>query len=275
TNGYNQDIVGKKITDEIIQKGIKSGNSVDSTYIKSNSGDRILVRVEPLTNKDNEIAGVIYLETSLENVYGQLANINDIFLKGSIIALVISALIGILVARAITKPILEMRRQAQKMARGDFSQKVNVYGSDEISQLAVTFNHLNDRLKHSMATIEKERSKLSSVLANMSEGVIATDNKGQITLINEAAGKLLGKNQNLIEHLEIEGKVLGMTELQESGSIILDFTTDNTFLVRANFSTIVDDYENLSGFITVLSDVTEEERIENERREFVSNVSHE
>src|SRR5699024_1283878 len=47
TNGYNQDIVGKKITDEIIQKGIKSGNSVDSTYIKSNSGDRILVRVEP------------------------------------------------------------------------------------------------------------------------------------------------------------------------------------------------------------------------------------
>src|SRR5690625_7049507 len=66
-----------------------------------------------------------------------------------------------------------------------------------------------------------------------------------------------------------------MTELQEIISIILDFTTDNTFLVRANFSTIFDDYENLSGFITVLSDVTEEERIEKERREFVSNVSHE
>src|SRR5699024_2518043 len=118
-------------------------------------------------------------------------------------------------------------------------------------------------------------------LANMSEGVIATDNKGQITLIKEAAGKLLGNNpnylinQNLIEHLELEGKVVGMTELQESGSIILDFTTDNNFLVRAHFSTIYNDDENLSGFITVLSDVTEEERIEKERREFVSNVSHE
>ncbi len=281
TNDYNQDIVGKKITDEIIQKGIKSGTSVDSTYIKSNSGDRILVRIEPIINKEREVTGVIYLETSLENVYGQLANINDIFFKGSIIALVISVLIGILVARAITKPIIEMRRQAQKMARGDFSQKVNVYGSDEISQLAVTFNHLNDRLKHSMATIEKERSKLSSVLANMSEGVIATDNRGQITLINEAAGKLLGKNpnylinQSLLEHLELEGKVVGMTELQESGSIILDFSTEEIFLVRANFSTIFDDYEKVSGFITVLSDVTEEERIESERREFVSNVSHE
>lgn len=281
TNDYNQDIVGKKITDEIIQKGIKSGTSVDSTYIKSNSGDRILVRIEPIINKEREIMGVIYLETSLESVYGQLANINDIFLKGSIIALVISVLIGILVARAITKPIIEMRRQAQKMARGDFSQKVNVHGSDEISQLAVTFNHLNDRLKHSLATIEKERSKLSSVLANMSEGVIATDNKGQITLINEAAGKLLGRNpnylinQSLLKYLELEDKVDGMTELQESGSIILDFSTEEIFLVRANFSTIFDDYEKVSGFITVLSDVTEEERIESERKEFVSNVSHE
>lgn len=281
TNDYNQDIVGKKITDEIIQKGIKSGTSVDSTYIKSKTGDRILVRVEPILDKDRQIRGVVYLETSLEGVYTQLSNINDIFLKGSIIALIISVLIGILVARAITKPIIEMRRQAQKMARGDFSQKVNVYGSDEISQLAVTFNHLNDRLKHSIATIEKERSKLSSVLANMSEGVIATDNEGQITLINEAAGKLLGKNpnylinQSLIEHLELEEKVLGMSELQEGGSIILDFSTEEIYLVRANFSTIYDDYDKVSGFITVLSDVTEEEKIERERREFVSNVSHE
>src|SRR5699024_4735022 len=281
TNDYNQDIVGKKITDEIIQKGIKSGTSVDSTYIKSKTGDRILVRVEPILDKDRQITGVVYLETSLESVYTQLSKINDIFLKGSIIALIISVLIGILVARAITKPIIEMRRQAQKMARGDFSQKVNVYGSDEISQLAVTFNHLNDRLKHSMATIEKERSKLSSVLANMSEGVIATDNKGQITLINEAAGKLLGRNpnylinQSLLKYLELEDKVDGMTELQESGSIILDFSTEEIFLVRANFSTIFDDYEKVSGFITVLSDVTEEERIESERKQFVSNVSHE
>ena len=282
TNDYiNKDIIGKKITDEIVQKGIKSGTALDSTLLKRKTGDRIFVRVEPITNKSREVVGVIYLETSLESVYGQLSNINDIFLKGSVIALVVSVLIGVLVARAITKPIIEMRRQAQTMARGDFSQKVKVYGSDEISQLAVTFNHLNDRLKHSMATIEKERSKLSSVLANMTEGVIATDNEGKITLINEAAGKLLGKdpnyliNQSLLENLELEEKILDMTELQESGSIILDFSEEDIYLVRANFSTIYDDYDKISGYITVLSDVTEEEKVERERREFVSNVSHE
>src|SRR5699024_7023594 len=131
---------------------------------------------------------------SLEGVYSQLQNINDIFFKGSILAISVSALLGILVARTITRPIIQMRRQAQLMAKGDFSQKVEVYGSDEISHLAETFNNLNDRLKHSMAKIEKEQRKLSSILSNMSDGVIATDIHGNINLVNEAAGQLLGRN---------------------------------------------------------------------------------
>src|SRR5699024_7667276 len=108
---------------------------------------------------------------------------------GSGIALIVSILLGILVARAITKPIVEMRTQAQTMARGDFSQKVKVYGKDEISQLAVTFNHLNDRLKHSIATTEHEKRKLRSVLEKRSEEIIAKKKKGEIPIINETAGQ--------------------------------------------------------------------------------------
>src|SRR5699024_1892376 len=186
TNDYlNLDAIGKKITEPIVQRSIKFNTSLDSTLLNQKTGERIFVRVEPIMDPDDNVQGVIYLEASLEGVYGQLQDINEIFFKGSLIALVVSVVLGILVARAITRPILEMRRQAQTMARGDFSQKVQVYGNDEISQLAVTFNHLNDRLKHSMASTEKEQRKLTSVLENMSEGVIATDKRGEITLINE------------------------------------------------------------------------------------------
>src|SRR5699024_1240119 len=142
-----------------------------------------------------------------------IQGINSIFLKGSVIALFVSVLLGVLVARAITKPIVQMRRQAQTMARGDFSQKVKVYGTDEISQLAVTFNHLNDRLKHSMARIGNEQLKLSSVLENMPEGVIATDESGEINLINEAAGHLFNRhtthliNKSIVELLQNEALV--------------------------------------------------------------------
>jgi len=286
TNDYlNQDIIGKKITEDIVQRAIKFKTSQDNTFFNSKTGERIFVQVEPIHDETDNVQGAIYFEVSLEGVYGQLQKINEVFLKGSIIALVVSILLGILVARAITKPIVEMRRQAQTMARGDFSQKVKVYGTDEISQLAVTFNHLNDRLKHSMATTEKEQRKLSLVLENMTEGVIATDNKGEITLINEAAGKLFNRNPNsliskdLLQLLGLDEKVKDIIELQESGSVIIDFSDgDEVFFVRADFSAIYDNHQALnqiSGYIAVLSDVTEEEKIEQERKEFVSNVSHE
>lgn len=285
TNDYlNQDAIGKKINEPIVQRSIKFGTSHDSTLLNRKTGERIFVRVVPITDRDENVQGVIYLETSLENVYGQLQDINEIFFKGSVIALVVSVILGILVARAITKPIIEMRRQAQTMARGDFTQKVQVYGTDEISQLAVTFNHLNDRLKHSMATIEQEQRKLSSVLENMSETVIATDKHGEILLTNEAAGRLFNQNPNkliskdLLKLLELDEKVEDILELQESGSVVLDFSTDDEVsFVRANFTAIYDDekLKKPSGLIAVLSDVTEDEKVDRERRAFVSNVSHE
>lgn len=285
TNDYlNPDIVGKKTTEEFIQRAIKFGTSDDRQVLNDITGERTFVRVEPIYNKDSNVDGVIYLETSLEGVYGQISKINEIFLRGSLIALVISVILGVFMARAFTKPVVEMRKQAQTMARGDFSQKVKVYGNDEISQLAVTFNHLNDRLKHSMAAIEQEQRKLSSVLENMTEGVIASDIKGEITLVNEAAGRIFGENpnglisKNMLQFFELDEKAVSITELWETGSLVLDFSDDEQeFLIRANFSPVYDDYKygEISGLISVLSDVTEDEKVERERREFVSNVSHE
>src|SRR5690606_16280665 len=161
-------------------------------------------------------------------------------------------------------------------------QKVNVYGTDEIGQLAIAFNDLNDQLKHSNAKTEEETRKLNSVLANMSDGVIATDEIGAVTLMNEAAGILLGIDPEegigelIIDVLKLDEKVVDLSELQESGSMIIDFSDDDEiFLIRSNFSTVTDDDDEITGFITVISDVTEQEKIEQERREFVSNVSHE
>src|SRR5699024_10776443 len=260
TNDYaNQNIIGKKISDGIVQRVIKMETALDNTVLNHETGERVFVRVEPIMEGENsdKVLGVIYLESSLEGVYSQLSKINEIFYKGSLIAMFVSIILGIFVARAITKPIDEMRKQAQTMARGDFSQKVKVYGQDEISQLANTVNHLNDRLKHSIAAAKKEERKLSSIVENMSEGVISTNSLGEITLVNEAAGRLFNRNpnglisRNLVELLQLEEKVEHIDELQESGSLVLDFSDeDKIFFVRANFTAIYDEHqENIIGFI--------------------------
>lgn len=280
-SNYQKDI-GKKTSQDIIDNALFFNSFKDDIMLDEETQERVYVQALPLYDKEGTVVGIIYAKAPIQTVYDQLSEINDIFIQGSILAIGVSAFLGILVARTITKPIMEMRRQAQIMAKGDFTQKVNVYGKDEIGQLAETFNDLNSRLKHSYATIEEERRKLSSVLLNMSDGVISIDNSGIITLTNESAGRLIGQNPDdiigdyFLDVLQLEDKIVDITELQDSGSIIIDFSEDDEpLLIRANFSTVVDDEDEITGFIAVLSDVTEQEKVEQERREFVSNVSHE
>ncbi|MFS0673763.1 cell wall metabolism sensor histidine kinase WalK [Ornithinibacillus sp. 179-J 7C1 HS] len=282
TNNYSDhDKIGKKDTRDVINKTIVIGE--ERIQKVEDSDDNLLyIQSTPLVNHNGNVVGVIYLEAPYQNIYDQLEKINQIFYNGTMIAIVVSAILGILVARAITKPIMEMRRQAQIMGKGDFTQKVNVYGADEIGQLAIAFNDLNDQLKHSYAKTEEETRKLNSVIENMSDGVIATDETGAVVLMNEPAGILLGVNPEeiygefIMDVLKFDDKEIDLPELPENGSMIIDFSDDNEiFLIRANFSTVTDDDDEITGFITVISDVTEQEKIEQERREFVSNVSHE
>lgn len=273
--------VNQRMTREIVQQVLFFDTSQEGNFV-TETDEYVYVRVDPIIDTEDVTVGAIYLESSLDEVYKQLDEVNKIFLQGALLAITISAIIGVLVARTITKPIKEMRRQAQVMAKGDFTQKVNVYGKDEIGQLSEAFNDLNSRLRHSYATIEEERYKLSSVLSNMSDGVIATDQEGSITLMNQAAGILLSQNpddmigDDLLEVMELEERLVDLTEIRENSSMIIDFSDENQpFLIRATFSIIKDDQAKITGFITVLNDATEEEKVEQERRDFVSNVSHE
>ncbi len=273
--------IGKKMTNEIVRNAVLYGKQEENKRYNLER-NLVYVRAVPIFDNEETQVGALYIEASLEGVYSQLENINRIFMQGSVLAITISIFLGILVARTITKPIMEMRRQAQAMAREEFSQQVNVYGKDEIGQLADSFNDLTAKLQHSRALTEEERRKLSSVLSNMSDGVIATDRNGFITLLNDAAADLLGKDPDdakesfLLDVLQLDENEIDISKLPDNGSMIIDFSDDDTtFLIRAKFSTISDEEEDITGFITVLSDVTEQEKIERERREFVSNVSHE
>ncbi|WP_182200321.1 cell wall metabolism sensor histidine kinase WalK [Paraliobacillus salinarum] len=279
-----QEDIGKIITSENtpIRNAILYNVDTETVQRDAHTGDRQLVRVVPIYEQDQSL-GVIYLKASMEKeVYAQLDNINNIFLNGTIIAIIISALIGVLVARSITKPITEMRRQALIMAQGDFTKKVNVYGNDEIGQLATTFNDMSSKIKLANHKTEEERRKLSTVLSNMSDGVIATNEYGQITLMNEPASILIDqsfedvKDESIIDVLQIEDYTVESLAFQDAGSITIDFSDDEQFfLIKANFSVVQDEQGEFTGLITVISDVTEQEKIEKERREFVSNVSHE
>ncbi|WP_148358425.1 cell wall metabolism sensor histidine kinase WalK [Peribacillus simplex] len=277
----NQDIVGKKTTEVLIKNTLIYGKEDNDIFRDKKTGRRLWVLSTPI-EANGEVIGAVYVIAEMENVFEQMDEINSIFMTGTAIALVITAILGILLARTITRPMSDMRKQALVMAKGNFSRKVRVYGDDEIGQLAVTFNNLTKKLQESQSSTEGERRKLSSVLANMTDGVISTDRRGRVNLINEPAAQLLNvsretvMNQPIIEVLGLEEEYKFEDLLEERESVILDYSKKNRpFILRGNFSVIQKETGFVNGLITVLHDITEQEKIESERREFVANVSHE
>ncbi|KKB39495.1 cell wall metabolism sensor histidine kinase WalK [Bacillus thermotolerans] len=276
-----QGIIGQRVTDIAVKRTLSFGAEEDRMYIDEQSNKRIWVYTSPIIS-NREVIGAVYLIGKVENVYTQMNQINEILFTGTALALVATAILGVLLARTITRPITDMRRQAVALGRGNFSRKVKVYGQDEIGELAITFNNLTKRLQEAQATTEGERRKLSSVLSYMTDGVVATDRKGRVILINEPAARLLNVSRETVISQPITS-VLGLEEeysfddlLNEQDSVILDYGADDQpYILRANFSVIQKETGFVNGLIAVLHDITEQEKIEAERREFVTNVSHE
>ncbi|HHQ0461730.1 TPA: cell wall metabolism sensor histidine kinase WalK [Listeria innocua] len=283
SNLDNQGIVGQKSNDPLVKRTLSLGTTSEDKIYKdeSNKNNRVWVNVSSIKNK-GQVIGAIYLVADIESVYKQVDDITNIFITGTLIAMIITAVLGILLSRTITKPIIEMKRQAYAMARGNYSRKVKVYGVDEIGELADSFNTLTKRVQEAQAMTEGERRKLSSILAYMTDGVIATDRRGKVILINTPAEKMLrvkhesANGRSIIDVLDI-GDTYQFEDLMEvDGSLTMDRSTlDKPYVLRANFSVIQRETGFNNGVIAVLHDITDQEKVDQERRDFVSNVSHE
>jgi len=144
----NQVLVGQRSTHELVRQSMTEEESFNRTYVNQQR-DRVWVRTQPIKAAGGEVLGTLYVEAVIENVYDQMDEINSILAGGTAISLLITAILGVLVAQTISRPISDMRKQAQAMAKGNFSRKVRIYGDDEIGQLARAFNHLTNRLQES------------------------------------------------------------------------------------------------------------------------------
>lgn len=281
TSSSNQDKLGKKSINPAVTRAL-IGQSYKNIFVYQ--GHRVLVMTFPI-NEDNfsdKTIGAIYVAASMEEVFKQMSIINRILATGTVISLIITAVLGIFLARTITRPMSDMRKQAIELAKGNFSRKVNVYGDDEIGQLAVTFNNLTEKLEEAQSMTEGERKKLASVIAHMTDGVIATNRYGEIILINNPAALMLNvsretlNNINIIQLLGIEEEYTLEELFTEQESLILDFSTeDEPYILKVSFTAIQKEKGGVDGLIVVIYDITEQEKIDRERREFVANVSHE
>ena len=177
----------------------------------------------------------------------------------------------------------QINQKVKDLIAGDYSQVLDMQGSSEITNITNNLNDLSEVIRLTQENLEQESKRLHSILSYMTDGVLATNRRGKITMINDMAKKQLGVqkeevlNKSILELLKIEDEYELRDLITQIPELMIDSQDDNGeyLSLRVRFALVRRESGFISGLVAVLHDTTEQEKEERERRLFVSNVSHE
>lgn len=233
--------------------------------------------------KNIKTVGFLRFSMPLSDLESVMSRMRKIIVAAFILALILTLISGYLISFMVSKPVLEMSSIAKDYAKGDFSRKIHLRKGDEIGDLAHALNYMSSELKNKMGKIVYEEAKLDAVISSMFEGVLLTDEKGNILMMNPTLRKLF-----LVDSAP-EGKkpieVMRNNRIQDMvDAIIKDrkrIATEEAFaniseekIMRISGGPIIKN-DSMEGAILVFHDITELKKLEGVRQDFVANVSHE
>jgi two-component system sensor histidine kinase VicK len=250
----------------------------NQSYTRSKNGD-FYDYVRSQTLSDGEY--ILFFKYSRAKALMVLDKFNNIIFWGMISAVAAAIVIGYILSRTITGPIHDIMRKAEKITDGEFGYALEVRSEDELGKLAKTFNYMSFRLKSMLTEIISEKKKIETVLNYMTDGIIAYNREGQVIHINPAAQNILdsqvSENTSFDEFMQLLGIALTSQQIQQE-----QFIQDTSHRIqygekylKVQLATFTGEDNHIDGIITVLQDITEEQKLEKMRREFVANVSHE
>jgi two-component system phosphate regulon sensor histidine kinase PhoR len=266
-----------------IEEALNSGRGTSTRYSPTLHKKMMYVAVT-LKKKEHTVA-VVRTSLSLNAIDETLRGIElKIALAGLVIA-VFAAVLSLLVFRRIRKPIEEMKRGAEAFARGEFQHRLALSEWEEMSSLGETMDQMAAELRDRINTITSQRNELEAVLSSMVEGVIAVDTEEHIISMNQAAAGIFecspleaqGRSiQEMIRNPDFQKLVAEALASDAPVQKDVVFYAKEEERVLSGYTTLLKDAESRrKGILVVLNDVTRLRKLENVRRDFVANVSHE
>ena len=200
-----------------------------------------------------------------------------------IIGFIVVVALLLLENRRDNQKLLQLNQKIKDLISGDYSEVLDMQGSPEITDMTNSINDLSEVIRLTHENLEQETKRLSSILSYMTDGVLATNRRGQIITINDMATKQLGvkrsevQNMNILDLLSISDEYSLRDLITNVPELIIDSQDENGeyLRLRVRFALIRRESGFISGLVAVLHDTTEQDKEERERRLFVSNVSHE
>jgi two-component system, OmpR family, phosphate regulon sensor histidine kinase PhoR len=223
--------------------------------------------------------GVARVSLPMTKIDAAMGHINAAIAVGALIAAALGVLLAFQITRITVDPIRRLTRISQDMAEGNLSQEITVSSRDEVGDLARAFNRMAAKLKEAMALVTAERDRMAIVLESMTDAIFVVDGEGRVTMTNKAAEKVLqvprdgATGRHFIEAVrdyEIDALLQRCLEKRVQQAGLVEIRSKRQLL-----GVIATPFQEDSGCLLLIQDLTELRKLETVRRDFIANLSHE
>src|SRR5436305_4902829 len=247
-----------------------AGNIGSSSRVSHTVGIEFLYLAVPSEDK------IVRLAYPLSSLQRNLASIRSNLLRATALALLLALLLAMVIAEVISRRLRRIVRFAEQVAAGDLAARIAETGGDEIAQVAMALDRTARRLEENFAAVRESRSELEALLNSMMDGVIAVSSDMKVRWANHAIAGILHQPVRIgvpvIEMLRHPDFLATINEVLQSKR--RESTIANSLSGRRSFSVTAEPLPD-GGVVSVLRDISEIERVEQTRRDFIANVSHE
>lgn len=231
----------------------------------------------PVKNNNGHIIGAIILHSSIADITNSMDKFFIYLLYALLCEAIFAGFLGYYFSKNISKPIRILNTSALEMARGKYGIQTNIFQNDEIGELSNSFDLLSLKLKHTISQLLEEKNKLTSIISSMNEGILALDKDLNLINANESALNLLSIEDDskiiaTLKELHLIDELKFSLNENEKRTIIKKFQDK---ILNFSISPISQNTAKATGAVLLIQDVSEAEKLEQLRRNFISNVSHE
>ncbi len=234
-----------------------------------------IIVAEPVTADDGSSLGAVFVIRPITDITSTSRSLLVVLIAASTAVGLLTLIPLYFIAKRLTDPVENLTKAASELSNGDYSGRVLPEGSREVRELGSAFNTLAESLEENIGALTVERNRLRAILEGMDEGIIGFGAEGEVTKFNSSAARLLGGGSR-IETMPGFAEVRAAAEKTvETGESVKTSIKCDDRIIGVSAAPIEDRGGMKAGAVVLLIDVTEEERLEQTRRDYVANVSHE
>ena len=264
-----------------VQQALTTGQGSSIRYSATLGYEMMYVAVPIQAASAGQALGIVRVALPLSEIQASIHSLRQGILTAGLVTAVAAGLLALFLAQRTTQPLYHLTQVARRLASGDLSARLFPSSQDEVGQLTRAFNDMADQIREQVTTLAEEQGRLAAVLDHMADGVLITDEGGQVQLVNAAAARLLDTaaeqalGRSFVQAVPYYPLIELWKQCRELGEEQIETVevSRNGLFLQA----IVTPFEEggTRGYLVILQDLTRIRRLETVRRDFISNISHE